>query len=172
MRAFSRAQDSGSLHITALVGVRSSLAVQCRVRVTIRPIYTFAREHRPDKPIMLSFRAPVGCARGRRRKPNAESSPPSRRPEIHKLQISYIFGISYSALPVSVSPRLLKQLVRMIGLEPTLPCGNWNLNPARLPISPHPHVFWNYNVASPSGATSGRPAGCAIGPHEIGRAHV
>src|ERR1035437_3697892 len=34
---------------------------------------------------------------------------------------------------------LLKPLVRMIGLEPTLPCGNWNLNPARLPISPHPH---------------------------------
>src|ERR1017187_2411543 len=30
-------------------------------------------------------------------------------------------------------------LVRMIGLEPTLPRGNWNLNPARLPISPHPH---------------------------------
>ena len=32
-----------------------------------------------------------------------------------------------------------KLLVRMIGLEPTLPRGNWNLNPARLPISPHPH---------------------------------
>ena len=29
----------------------------------------------------------------------------------------------------------------MIGLEPTLPRGNRNLNPARLPISPHPHVY-------------------------------
>jgi hypothetical protein len=26
----------------------------------------------------------------------------------------------------------------MKGLEPSLPRGNWNLNPARLPISPHP----------------------------------
>lgn len=34
-----------------------------------------------------------------------------------------------------------KLLVRMIGLEPTLPRGNRNLNPARLPISPHPRVF-------------------------------
>jgi hypothetical protein len=32
-------------------------------------------------------------------------------------------------------------VVRMIGLEPTLPRGNRNLNPARLPISPHPHVY-------------------------------
>lgn len=27
----------------------------------------------------------------------------------------------------------------MIGVEPTLPFGNQNLNLARLPISPHPH---------------------------------
>ena len=33
-----------------------------------------------------------------------------------------------------------KSLVRAIGLEPTLPCGNWNLNPARLPVSPRPRV--------------------------------
>jgi hypothetical protein len=32
-------------------------------------------------------------------------------------------------------------LVRMIGLEPTLPRGNRNLNPARLPISPHPQTY-------------------------------
>ena len=36
---------------------------------------------------------------------------------------------------------LRKLLVRMIGLEPTLPRGNWNLNPARLPISPHPQFL-------------------------------
>ena len=29
----------------------------------------------------------------------------------------------------------------MIGLEPTLPRGNRNLNPARLPISPHPQDY-------------------------------
>src|SRR5947209_19051828 len=34
-------------------------------------------------------------------------------------------------------------MVRAIGLEPTLPCGNWNLNPARLPVSPHPHRWGN-----------------------------
>src|SRR5438874_10381231 len=33
-----------------------------------------------------------------------------------------------------------KRLVRAIGLEPTLPCGNWNLNPARLPVSPRPRA--------------------------------
>jgi hypothetical protein len=33
------------------------------------------------------------------------------------------------------------EVVRMIGLEPTLPRGNWNLNPARLPISPHPQFY-------------------------------
>ena len=32
-------------------------------------------------------------------------------------------------------------VVRMKGLEPSLPRGNRNLNPARLPISPHPHVY-------------------------------
>jgi hypothetical protein len=36
---------------------------------------------------------------------------------------------------------IISDLVRMIGLEPTLPRGNWNLNPARLPISPHPHFY-------------------------------
>ena len=35
----------------------------------------------------------------------------------------------------------LDRLVRMIGLEPTLPRGNRNLNPARLPISPHPQTY-------------------------------
>ncbi len=30
-------------------------------------------------------------------------------------------------------------MVRMRGLEPPLPCGNQNLNLARLPVSPHPH---------------------------------
>jgi hypothetical protein len=49
--------------------------------------------------------------------------------EIHKLQISYIFGISYRGSFAQISLKLLKQLVRMIGLEPTLPRGNWNLNP-------------------------------------------
>jgi hypothetical protein len=31
-----------------------------------------------------------------------------------------------------------QNLVRMKGLEPSLPCGNQNLNLARLPVSPHP----------------------------------
>ena len=42
-------------------------------------------------------------------------------------------------LAVPIEPLVF--LVRMIGLEPTLPRGNWNLNPARLPISPHPHAL-------------------------------
>ena len=58
---------------------------------------------------------------------------------IHKLQISYNLIISYTATIPEILSILLKLLVRMIGLEPTLPRGNWNLNPARLPISPHPH---------------------------------
>ena len=37
-------------------------------------------------------------------------------------------------------PNLRDGMVRMIGLEPTLPRGNWNLNPARLPVSPHPQL--------------------------------
>src|SRR4029079_16774100 len=43
------------------------------------------------------------------------------------------FGVHGIAYPVL--------LVRMKGLEPSLPRGNWNLNPARLPISPHPHAL-------------------------------
>src|SRR6266436_4014600 len=31
-------------------------------------------------------------------------------------------------------------LVRMRGLEPPLPCENMDLNHARLPVPPHPHV--------------------------------
>ena len=51
-----------------------------------------------------------------------------------------VIGVSTDAyLPPLQFPR--KLLVRMIGLEPTLPRGNWNLNPARLPISPHPHCY-------------------------------
>jgi hypothetical protein len=45
-----------------------------------------------------------------------------------------------------------KLLVRMIGLEPTLPRGNWNLNPARLPVSPHPHDVDSYAIKNHSGA--------------------
>ena len=33
-----------------------------------------------------------------------------------------------------------RNLVRMRGLEPPLPCENQNLNLARLPIPPHPHL--------------------------------
>jgi hypothetical protein len=46
---------------------------------------------------------------------------------------------------------MAKILVRMKGLEPPLPCGNWNLNPARLPISPHPqmlHRKYTYHIHS------------------------
>ena len=32
-------------------------------------------------------------------------------------------------------------MVRIRGLEPPLPCGNWYLKPARLPIPPYPHIF-------------------------------
>jgi len=60
---------------------------------------------------------------------------------IHKLQISYNLTISYTTKIPETLSILLKLLVRMIGLEPTLPRGNWNLNPARLPISPHPHFY-------------------------------
>ena len=44
--------------------------------------------------------------------------------EIHKLQISYIFQISYSTLAASFTSKLLIYLVRMRGLEPPLPCEN------------------------------------------------
>lgn len=30
-------------------------------------------------------------------------------------------------------------LVRAGGVEPPSPYGHWDLNPARLPVSPHPH---------------------------------
>ena len=62
---------------------------------------------------------------------------------IHKLQISYNLTISYTATIPEILSILLKLLVRMKGLEPSLPRGNWNLNPARLPISPHPHCLRN-----------------------------
>ena len=35
-------------------------------------------------------------------------------------------------------------LVRMKGLEPTRYCYHWNLNPARLPIPPHPQGWIQY----------------------------
>src|SRR6266853_107105 len=53
-------------------------------------------------------------------------------------------GVAQATLCSGVKPlccEMLSLLVRMIGLEPTLPCGNWNLNPARLPVSPHPHGY-------------------------------
>ena len=37
-------------------------------------------------------------------------------------------------------------MVRMKGLEPSLPFGNQNLNLARLPVSPHPHASLNYTL--------------------------
>ena len=43
---------------------------------------------------------------------------------IRKLQISYILQISYSALPVRTTSNLLIYMVRMKGLEPSLPCEN------------------------------------------------
>ena len=44
--------------------------------------------------------------------------------EIHKLQISYIFQIGYSTLSGWIASKLLIYLVRMKGLEPSLPCEN------------------------------------------------
>jgi hypothetical protein len=44
--------------------------------------------------------------------------------EIRKLQISYIFQISYSALTAWIASNSLIYLVRMKGLEPSLPCEN------------------------------------------------
>ncbi len=34
-----------------------------------------------------------------------------------------------------------------VGVEPTLPCGNWILSPARLPIPPQRHEV-NYEMAT------------------------
>ncbi len=34
----------------------------------------------------------------------------------------------------------------MTGFEPALPYGNWNLNPARLPIPPHPRAAFRVRV--------------------------
>ena len=60
--------------------------------------------------------------------------------EIRKLPISYILQISYSALTAWIASNLLIYLVRMKGLEPSHPCEYMDLNHARLPIPPHPHV--------------------------------
>jgi hypothetical protein len=49
-------------------------------------------------------------------------------------------GAEKAALAVG-GLQVIDSLVRMIGLEPTLPRGNRNLNPARLPISPHPQTY-------------------------------
>jgi hypothetical protein len=38
---------------------------------------------------------------------------------------------------------IVSEMVRMKGLEPSLPFGNQNLNLARLPVSPHPHAGQN-----------------------------
>ena len=52
------------------------------------------------------------------------------------------------AVPVDIRPIFVtaeeiapapSEMVRMKGLEPSLPFGNQNLNLARLPVSPHPH---------------------------------
>ena len=39
------------------------------------------------------------------------------------------------------SPRYPELLVRIRGLEPPLPCENMDLNHARLPIPPYPHML-------------------------------
>ncbi len=31
-------------------------------------------------------------------------------------------------------------LVRVVGFEPTRPCGHWHLKPARLPVPTHPRI--------------------------------
>ena len=55
---------------------------------------------------------------------------------LHTPEITGSSRRAYRSLRVSGPDT--KLLVRMKGLEPPLPRGNWNLNPARLPISPHP----------------------------------
>jgi hypothetical protein len=58
---------------------------------------------------------------------------------------SYASGCASANLNCTVAE---KQMVRMKGLEPSLPFGNQNLNLARLPVSPHPHDgknLLNYN---------------------------
>ncbi len=61
-------------------------------------------------------------------------------------QIFYSEVISLARRANFVAPNKKRQakpvffyLVRMMGLEPTRCCHHWNLNPARLPIPPHPH---------------------------------
>src|ERR1019366_260116 len=51
-----------------------------------------------------------------------------------------LLQISYSTLSAWIASNLLILLVRMKGLEPSHPCEYMDLNHARLPIPPHPHV--------------------------------
>ena len=73
---------------------------------------------------------------------NLKLNPPTQTVahKIRNLQISYIFQISYSTLIDWIASNLLIYLVRMKGLEPSHPCEYMDLNHARLPIPPHPHV--------------------------------
>src|SRR6478672_4320061 len=67
--------------------------------------------------------------------------------------------------PLHVAPQPRKFLVRMIGLEPTLPRGNWNLNPARLPVSPHPHASTNYSAPASPRSNPHHPETSALPRH-------
>src|ERR1022692_1012525 len=100
------------------------------------------RRHSPETLAqLLGFSLPcctncAACSCGKR----------EREPE--KPQVA---GIERHTLRTAPCQQSLILLVRMIGLEPTLPCGNWNLNPARLPISPHPHVYDTFEFTTFSG---------------------
>lgn len=56
------------------------------------------------------------------------------------------------ALSLSATPP--RVLVRMVGLEPTRPCGHYALNVARLPIPPHPHDVHAPQVCGPARLTA------------------
>src|ERR1019366_3808978 len=53
---------------------------------------------------------------------------------------------------MAISNNYSRILVRMKGLEPSHPCEYMDLNHARLPIPPHPHVGWkllSYTTSTP-----------------------
>src|SRR4051794_32408448 len=85
---------------------------------------------------------PAGTALEPRRKEGlVEREPEGAAQDVGRLPRREPNGVSRPELEPERQHVELHGMVRMIGLEPTLPCGNWNLNPARLPISPHPRAL-------------------------------
>lgn len=77
-----------------------------------------------------------------------------------RIQTALDFFERDMALPSATNTRQIFEfiMVRVVGLEPTLQ-RNWILNPARLPIPPHPHSarISSWDEMQRSAGTASRP---------------